>query len=173
MEINGRNEKGLGLRALLLLVLLPTRLAAGEAAPTPSAADPSSFNVRLPEETDAAMVRRAVSGAFRSLGDARCQKVLNVFQDESGRTLDSKLETLGKTPQEYLRFVLFYDGSRTPACRGASSQSVFAATATGSRVILVCLPQFRAAQRTKPYHGEAVVIHEMLHSLGLGENPPS
>jgi hypothetical protein len=173
MEIDGRNEKSLRLRTLLVLVLLPAGLAAGEAAPIPSAADPSSFNVRIPEETDAALVRRAVSGAFRSLGDTRCQKVLTLFQDDSGRTLDSKLEALGKTPQEYLRFVLFYDGSGSPACRDTTSKSVFAATATGSRVVLVCLSQFRAAQRTKPYHGESVVIHEMLHSLGLGENPPS
>ena len=25
----------------------------------------------------------------------------------------------------------------------------------------------------KPFYAEAVIIHETLHSLGLGENPPS
>jgi hypothetical protein len=173
MQFDGKNERGFCLPALLVLALLPAGLSAGESTPSPSAVDPSSFNVRIAEEMDAALVRRAVSGAFRSLGDARCQGVLNDFHDDAGHTLASNLETFGKTPQEYLRYVLFYDGSSTPACKGPISKDVFAASKTGSRVILICLPQFRAAQRRAPYHGEAVVIHEMLHSLGLGENPPT
>jgi hypothetical protein len=174
MLIDGRNEKCSWLRALsTLALLLAGRLAAGEPPPEPTVADPSSFNVRIAQEMDAALVRRAISGAFRSLGSAQCGKVLEDFRDDEGRTLASNLETLGKTPQEYLRFVLFYDGSTTPACKAPISKSVFAASSTGSRVILLCMPQFRAAQRTMPYHAEAVVIHEMLHSLGLGENPPT
>lgn len=174
MQIDGRNEKSLRHRAIPALALtLAARLAAGDPGPKPSAVDPSTFNVRIAEEAGAAAVRRAVSGAFRSLGDVRCQDLLSRFRDGTGRTLGSNLETLGTTPQEYLRFVLFYDGSQIPACRAKTTKDVFAATTPGSRVVLVCLQQFSAAQRKKPYHGEAVVIHEMLHSLGLGENPPS
>jgi hypothetical protein len=154
-------------------VLLAGRFAAADPAVVPPAADPSAFNVRIAEKTDADLVRRAVSGAFRSLGDARCQRVLTRFQDASGRTLDSNLEALGTSPQGYLRYVLFYDGSASPACKAKGSKNVFAATAPGSRVVLVCLPQFRAALARQPFHGEAVVIHEMLHTLGLGENPPT
>ena len=50
---------------------------------------------------------------------------------------------------------------------------ILAFTSRGSRVIYLCGRDFmRTAQRT-PEDGRAVVIHEMLHSLGLGENPPS
>jgi hypothetical protein len=42
----------------------------------------------------------------------------------------------------------------------------------GSRVVQVCGRRFGAVARRNPRLAEASVIHEMLHSLGLGENPP-
>ena len=42
----------------------------------------------------------------------------------------------------------------------------------GSRVVQVCGRRFEAVARRHPRLAEASVIHEMLHSLGLGENPP-
>ncbi len=173
MQIERRDQGNPRLVALSAAAfLLAGRFATGDPGVVPPATDPSAFNVRIAEENDAAAVRRAVSGAFRSLGAERCQGLLTRFQDAAGRTLSSNLETLGATPQAYLRFVLFYDGSASPACRATTSRNVFAATAPGSRVVFVCLAEFRAAA-SRPFHGEAVVIHEMLHTLGLGENPPS
>jgi len=49
---------------------------------------------------------------------------------------------------------------------------VLGATNAGSRVIYLC-PRFAEMEWKDPRYAEAIVIHEMLHSLGLGENPPS
>jgi hypothetical protein len=43
-----------------------------------------------------------------------------------------------------------------------------------SRVIFICIcgSWFREAFELSPRKVEAVIVHESLHSLGLGENPP-
>jgi hypothetical protein len=42
-------------------------------------------------------------------------------------------------------------------------------------VVFVCPQEFSHARRSRRSGGgyEFIVIHEMLHSLGLGEDPPS
>ena len=47
-----------------------------------------------------------------------------------------------------------------------------AVTAPGSRVVYVCGRSFAEAQARSPKRAEMVVLHEALHTLGLGENPP-
>jgi len=37
----------------------------------------------------------------------------------------------------------------------------------------VCSHRFEDLQERNPSEAEAVVLHELLHSLGLGENPPA
>ena len=97
---------------------------------------------------------------------------LSDFRDASGHTLQEKLDALGETGQSYLRLVFFYDGSDQRVCRSTAAQKVSAVTATGSRAVFVCGSSFEGG-RPKPFHAEAVIIHETLHSLGLGENPPT
>ena len=46
-------------------------------------------------------------------------------------------------------------------------------TAQGSRVVYLCGRDFERAWRRDVAEVQATVIHELLHSLGLGENPPS
>ncbi len=46
-------------------------------------------------------------------------------------------------------------------------------TVPGSRVIYVCGREFRSAVERSRALADAVIIHELLHSLGLGENPPT
>ena len=38
--------------------------------------------------------------------------------------------------------------------------------------VVVC-PGFAGVQRSDPDFAESLVIHELLHTLGLGENPPT
>ena len=50
---------------------------------------------------------------------------------------------------------------------------MIAYTAAGSRVVFVCGRRFQDLWRREPWMAKIVVIHEALHTLGLGENPPS
>ena len=145
---------------LLLLVL-----AASSAAPRPDL-----VRLAIPIQADA--VRRSLAKAMERMEDARCQKVLIDFHDAAGRTLRENLDAMGETPSGLLGRLFFYDGDRLPACADEGSRT-FALTSPGSRVIFVCGTRFHAAWQRNPPWGEVTLIHEALHSLGLGENPPS
>ena len=67
--------------------------------------------------------------------------------------------------------MLFYDGSRQLLC--SLNDDPYAITKPGSRVVFICPRRFVQKQEWNPTAAEAIIIHEMLHSLGLGENPPS
>ena len=130
-------------------------------------------NVRISDPSRAAAVRKALLGAFDSLGDAKCQEIFSDFRDASGQRLQEKLDALGETGQSYMRLVLFYEGSDVRGCRSSKGQGISAVTASGSRVVFICRSNFSQGPRPKPFYPEAVIIHETLHSLGLGENPPT
>lgn len=151
-------------RALLAVVVL-----AGSACGAASA-EAAEFKVRVPNVADARAVRLAVVGAASRLAGDRCQEVLTRFRDRAGQTLRTNLEARGQTASGYLEGIWFYPGSHLRVCQ---SRRVYAATAPGSRVVFICLPQFRNHQWTAGADAEVVIIHEMLHSLGLGEDPPS
>jgi hypothetical protein len=95
---------------------------------------------------------------------------LTEFTDGEGRPLAERLDALGRTPQSYLGDILFEDGSQAGAC---APRDVLAVTNPGSRVVWICPRQFVAVAYRDPVEAELILIHEMLHSLGLGENPPS
>jgi hypothetical protein len=115
-------------------------------------------------------VRWAVAGARRRLEQAACQSLFSEFSDASGRTLQSNLDALGQTGAEHLGMILFTDGSDRHRCKVAGP---LAFTTPGSGVVYVCGRVFRDLARRDPRFVEAILIHEMLHTLGLGENPPS
>jgi hypothetical protein len=113
-------------------------------------------------------VQDAVRQASRWLADSGCQQVFSDFRDKRGRTLAENLEATGQTGGGYLRWLVFWDGAHERACIWGDA---FATTRPGSRVVHLC-PAFKKLQ-ADPGHAAAIVIHEELHSLGLGENPPS
>ena len=156
-------------------VLLLAASAVTLADPNPSAVLRESLasNVRIADPSRAAVVRKAVLGAFDSLGSGKCQRIFGDFRDSSGQTLQEKLDTMGETGQSYLKLVMFYEGSAQRACHSSRGQDISAATATGSRVVFICGGNFSEGRHPKPFGPEAVIIHETLHSLGLGENPPT
>ena len=114
-------------------------------------------------------VQTALQFALRKLSNARCQEVFADFHDPAGRTLANNLEALGETASSYLALIRFYDAGEEGPCR----KNVFAFTARGSHAVYLCGTRFRARVRQSPGRAAAVLIHEELHSLGLGENPPS
>jgi len=113
----------------------------------------------------------ALDGASRRLESARCQTVFADFRDERGRPLQERLAELGMSGQSYLELVVFYDGTGQATCR---RDGVLAFTGQGHRVVYLCRERFEREWRAgESRFAEIVLIHEMLHTLGLGENPPS
>jgi hypothetical protein len=151
----------------LVLVLATCPHFGALAAPT-AGADRLS-HVRLGTSRDDFVVVRALEGAAHRLETPRCGDVLAHFKRADGSTLAEALAQEGLNGPGHLDLLLFYSGDDHPHCR----QSVLAWTSPGSRVVYVCTGRFREAYATKPAHVEAVLLHEMLHTLGLGENPPT
>ena len=126
---------------------------------------------RLSDRGEAASsVRGAVEGARDRLANQACVGILDEFRDASGQSLRTKLDALSLTPAAYLDHLVFYDASVEGHCRASK---VLAMTVPGSRAVFVCGDRFVKARRQDPRYAEVVLIHEALHSLGLGENPPS
>jgi hypothetical protein len=118
---------------------------------------------------DAAAVERARKGAVRLLADAECRKIFSEFHDAHGRTIETSLEEWALDPADYLRIVPFVDGTGEPVCHRTDVMLV--STPNVPRII-VC-PGFARVERLRPEEGAIMVIHEELHTLGLGENPPT
>jgi hypothetical protein len=125
-------------------------------------------NARLTDVRERWVVARAIQGAARQLAEPQCQGLFDEFADASGQPLRATLDAQGLSGPDYLARVFFYDA---PASLCGSSNLVI--TTPGSRAVLVCGPRFVREMAKNSPHAEATIIHEMLHSLGLGENPPS
>jgi hypothetical protein len=112
----------------------------------------------------------AVAGAQRRLSRPGCQRVFSEFYDAAGVPLAEKLDAMGLTAGDHLATLVFADGAGRPACR---TSDVLAITSPGSGTVRVCGSRFRMWQQLDPPLAEAIIIHELLHTLGLGEDPPS
>lgn len=116
-------------------------------------------------------VQRAVHGAARRLADGRCQLLMAEFADLQGVSLIAKLNALGMTPTRYLETLRFVDAPESAPCRSSSATLAF--TTPGQRTVYVCPLPFKQLYRVDSHAVEFIVIHEVLHTLGLGENPPT
>jgi len=107
--------------------------------------------------------------AAARLKEPNCAGIFSEFSDGSGRTLQQRLDDLGRTGSAHLQAIYFYDGVNRTACQSGRTLAV---SEPGSVVVHVC-PQFVLRQRQHPEEAPIALIHELLHTLGLGENPPS
>ncbi len=152
------------MRGFAAAAILAAWATAGSAATDPLVVNVRHFSSLLTES----FVKRAVEAAARRLRTPECVQVLRDFVDGEGHPLVEALEAQRLTPAEYLLTrVWFLDGTDQPPCnphlhRGAITQR-------NSHVVFICPARFVDATQER----ETIVIHEMLHSLGLGENPPS
>jgi hypothetical protein len=145
--------------------------AAAESTNSLPAAGPSTL--AIPFFVDRKLgdgLQQSLEEAARKLTDSRCQEVLTDFSDSSGHRLDANLRAIGQSMPAYLGLVLFYDGSSSEPCE---SERVLAWTTPGSRAVHVCSRQFSYWQRANTGYTANIVIHEALHTLGLGERPPA
>lgn len=151
----------------VVALLLSALAAASAAAQQPGA---GAFRIQFHEGFEVWALRGALRGASHRLRRPECRGLLSEFKDHAGRTLRENLARLGQTPEDYLALIVFADGSRYPRCQ---ARQTLAFTMAGSRVVFVCNTQFAAMRLRDPRLSEAIVIHEALHSLGLGEDPPT
>jgi hypothetical protein len=153
---------GAGLLAALLVPLLAIPAVAVHAA------DGSDPHVdprlgRLVEET----VRRA----SRRLADPGCAQLLFDFDDlRTGRPLAETLAASGRTPENLLGTLRFYDGDRMVQCRW---RETWAWVSVGTDAVFVCRSRFVKLATKNEKLAMNILVHEALHTLGLGENPPS
>jgi hypothetical protein len=126
-------------------------------------------NIHVEDAFTCDAATRALEGASRWLAQPKCQTLFLEFKDGRNLPLTAKLRELETDPEGYLRMVLFLDGAQSATCR---RHGVLAFTAQGSRVVYLCGRDFERAWRRDVAEVQATVIHELLHSLGLGENPP-
>jgi hypothetical protein len=98
-----------------------------------------------------------------------CQMVLTDFTDAKGRSLQDNLAAFALPPDEFLAVLPLLDGSERPLCKGNQSHLL---TTAGVPRILVCRSFLKAVYQERVM-AEVYLIHELLHTLGLGENPPS
>ena len=131
-----------------------------------------TVRLQFPTGLPRLFVSQAILGAASRLERADCQQVLEDFVAEDGGSLR---DALGDAAQgdaaRFLSGLWFVDGTDTRECLTRWSAAY---TTPGSHVIYVCGSRF--ADTSASLQGEAgqmVIIHEMLHALGLGENPPS
>jgi hypothetical protein len=115
-------------------------------------------------------VQRAVTGAAVRLGRPACQDLLTDFSDASGQPLSTMLAASGRTPVGAFAQLRFIEDREALQCVGGAT---LAFTQIGSRVIRVCGRQFKDRFLVNRKTTEFIMIHEFLHTLGLGENPPT
>ncbi len=139
-------------------------------AARPSANNPEWPGIHFPNQVTRFTMHWAVSAASIWLQKPECRGVLAEFSDQGGVPLDQKLARLSVDEVAYLRTVLFRDGSRMAPCQRPATVMF---TTPGSKVVFVCERQLQSQVRNDRVLVNALVIHEMLHTLGLGENPPT
>jgi peptidoglycan hydrolase-like protein with peptidoglycan-binding domain len=152
--MSNKGSRASGRAALASAILL--------AAATADAAPPFALT-----RWDASAVERARVGATKRLESDECRKVLTDFTDAQGRTLQQNLEEWGASPAEYVGLIPFVDGSSQASCRKTKTALV---ASPGVRRVFVCRT-FADVQLRQPGIAESMVIHEILHTLGLGEAP--
>jgi hypothetical protein len=146
-------------------------------APGPSRMEAqTSGEVAVRARFEDSVVRRAVQGAVlgavRRLARSDCARVLTDFTDDSGRPLLETLQASSTTASRYLTEALwFVDGTDAPQCRSDAVTVAF--TSVGSRVIHICGARFTGRFERQTAAGEILIIHELLHALGLAEDPGS
>jgi hypothetical protein len=158
--------------SLALVVLVAPFIAYAHALgdATPSHAEPAvALQVRSRNPMAIAAIQDAGRSAAERLSEPGCARVFSDFKDAGGRTLQERLDALGRSGHAHLQAIYFYDGANRLGCQRGRTLAV---TEPGSVVVHIC-PSFVFSQRQDPDQAPVALIHELLHTLGLGENPPS
>lgn len=116
------------------------------------------------------VVHRTIERAAARLADPSCAAVLHDFVDfRSGRPLAETLAATGRTPSEFLASLRFIDADHMAPCR---LRTPWAWVPVGGDAVFVCKGRFLSLVKKSEWLAGNVLVHETLHALGLGENPP-
>lgn len=159
------------LEALLLLLIRGSDLASGQQyVPATDTSAPTPHQSPAERTGLSPAARFAIQRAHQALEDPACRQIFLDFHDSAGRTLQERLDALGWNAQRYLDSIRFDDSEEPRLCREAP---ILAMTVPGGRVVFLCRSKFSNLIRREPSALWVTVLHEELHSLGLGENPPT
>jgi hypothetical protein len=159
-----------GLAALLLLLLRGADPALGQQYVPAGASAPIAPQSAQERPGLSPAARFAIRRAHRALEDPACRQIFLDFRDSAGRTLQERLDSLGWSAQRYLDSIRFDDSEEPQLCREGRT---LAMTVPGGGVVFLCRSKFSNLIRREPSALWVAVLHEELHSLGLGENPPT
>ncbi len=144
--------------AVLLLATFPVPVL--QAAPRPGLRPPSAGSV----------LERALVQATEKLDSPACRLVLDDFRDGSGRTLAERLARTGLSAPDFLSRLEYRDGRNEDVCH---RRHVDAFTKVGGSTVWACPGGSLSLGGENLRAGANTLIHEMLHALGLSENPPT
>jgi hypothetical protein len=125
--------------------------------------------VHVPDPIANYLMGEMLDKASGLLTEPGCGSVLTDFRDQQGKPLTDRLVALAVDIRTYVTMITFIDDSRHRHC--ASGAVAF--TEPGGRVVRLCVDRLKEAWARDRTYTLAVIIHELLHTLGLGENPPS
>ena len=125
--------------------------------------------VQVPDPVGRYVMNQVLDRASALLATPGCGAVLTDFVDQEGRPLAEWLAGHDVDIQTHVSTILFFDDSRHRQCAGGA----LAFTVPGSRVVHVCVDRLKETWSRDRMYTVASIIHEVLHTLGLGENPPS
>jgi hypothetical protein len=114
--------------------------------------------------------QKALTRAAEKLGSAECRLVLADFRNAAGRTLAENLSEKGLSASDYLMRLEFRNGRDESTCR---KPRVEAFTNVGGSTVWICPGRSLGFPGADVDTGSSALIHEMLHTLGLAENPPT
>jgi hypothetical protein len=117
----------------------------------------------------AATLESTLRAAVARLQTPQCAATLDEFKDSGGRTLREGMRARNVTVGQHAAGILFYDGSHNAMCH---ERMTLAYTVPNSHAVLLCTQRLAVLSLRSPEWAEAIMIHELLHTLGLGENPP-
>ena len=144
-------------------------LSSGAGGPEARQAKATWPLVHVPDPIANYLMGEVLEKASGLLAEPGCGSVLTDFRDQQGKPLADRLVALDVDVRTYLTMIVFIDDSRHPHC----ASGAIAFTEPGGRVVRLCVDRLKEAWVRDRTYTLAVVIHELLHTLGLGENPPS
>jgi hypothetical protein len=145
---------------MLTLAAAVTLAATAAAAAVPAV--PVEFRIRIRTSRDAYAAQVAMTGAYNRWQDPSCREPLLALRDSEGRTLRENVPQ-GVPEELYPSFIVLMLAQSCPS-------GILAMTKPGSRIVGLC-PRFTDQVFKDQRSAEVALLHEALHTLGLGEIP--